>query len=762
MDLATFFQQISAPPLAERIAHRADLPAQPAQYQALQPALAPALAARLDQLGITQLYTHQAQAVTLARAGAHVGIVTSTASGKTLCYHLPTLERLLVDPRNRALYLFPTKALAQDQLRALQELAHGLPHVRAAVYDGDTPAAQRAAVRASANIVLTNPDMLHLAVLPNHQSWRRFLGSLAVIVLDEAHVYRGIFGSHVALVLRRLRRICTLYGARPQFVLASATIGNPQQHLEALIGDEIALVDQDGAPHGPRTLIFWNPPLLSASSGARRSANTESALLFSALLGAGVRTLVFAKARKVAELLLRYTRQQLGPDGPPIAAYRAGYRAEDRRDIEGRLASGALQGVVSTTALELGVDIGGLDAVISTGYPGTVASTWQQFGRAGRAQAPSVGVLVALEDPLDQYWMQHPAEFFARPHEQACITLENPYVLGDQLRCAAYEQPLRDDELLRWFGPAALPLANAMIASGEVVLRGDRIFAPPGSYPAETVAIRAVGHAVVELRDERGQLIERIPAERAPGEVHPGAVYLHQGASYLVTSLDLARHTATAQASEVSYYTQPRDQTELQIVAVRATKAAGATAVTWGDVQVRRQVVGYRRKALFHETVLADYALELPAHEFTTQAVWWTLPAPMAAALRAAGADLAGGLHAAEHAMIALLPLLAMCDRWDIGGLSTAWSPETGAATVFIYDGVPGGVGISELGFQYIADWWQITANLLRDCPCAEGCPSCVQSPKCGNGNQPLDKAVALQILEAVLGGEVPWVLELG
>jgi DEAD/DEAH box helicase domain-containing protein len=579
------------------------------------------------------------------------------------------------------------------------------------------------------------------------------LRQLKLVVIDEAHIYRGVFGSHVAQLLRRLRRLCAYYGSVPQFFLASATIGNPREHLEALVGEPVTVVDDDGAPHGPRTFVFWNPPLVSVASGARRSTNVETTELFSDLVEHEIRTLAFTKARKIAELLLRYTRTRLGRNGGAlsqrIASYRAGYRAEDRRTIERKLFDGELVGVVSTNALELGVDIGGLDATILNGYPGTVASTWQQWGRAGRGAAASAGFLVALDDPMDQYWMRHPQEFFDRPHEHARIALANPYILKDHLLCAAYEQPLAPDETAHWFGDAAVDVVNELIWENELRVRDERAFVAGDRYPAQEVSIRATGGESVELRDESGALIERVPLNRVPFEIHEGAIYLHQGESYLVLQLDLATHSAIARQVDVQYYTQARDVTDIRVQSVLTERPAAATTVFFGQVDVRRSVTGYRRKALFREEIISDHDLELPAQEFVTQAVWWTLPRDVADRLRARSADLLGGLHGVEHAMIALLPLLAMCDRWDIGGVSTAWHPDTGEATVFVYDGVPGGVGISEEGYSRIEEWWSMTRDLLAECPCRDGCPSCVQSPKCGNGNEPLDKAIALEILTA-------------
>jgi DEAD/DEAH box helicase domain-containing protein len=745
------------PEYRERIVHIEQLAPQMAEWASPANPLAILVQQALAARGIQHLYSHQVHALDAVRADKHVGVVTATASGKTLCYHLPTLEVLHNDPRSRALYLFPTKALAQDQLRALQELTTShLPHVRPAIYDGDTPQSQRAQIRASANVLLSNPDMLHVGILPNHAAWSRFLSRLKLVVIDEAHTYRGVFGSHVALLLRRLRRLCHLYGSDPHFIFASATIGNPHEHLQTLLGEDVHVIEGSGAPRGPRTVIFWNPPLQSVATGQRASTNVETTALFTELVAQEVKTITFTRARKIAELLLRYARERLGTRhasiAERIASYRAGYQAEDRRVIEQALFQGELVGLVSTNAMELGVDVGGLDAAILNGYPGTVASTWQQLGRAGRSQSPSLGVLVALDDPMDQYWMRNPEEFFSRPHEQARVALDNPYILADHLLCAAYERPLEPDETEVWFGETAIALVESLIEQGKLHERAGKAYMPIGSYPAQHVSIRATGGETVELRTEEGALIERVPLNRAPFEIHNGAIYLHRGESYLVLELDLVARVAIARKADVLYYTQPRDVTDIQVLEVRASHPVGTTTAYWGEVDVRRTVVGYRRKALYKEDVLSNHDLDLPPQQFVTQAIWWTLPRPVADRIKLAQRDLPGGLHAAEHAMIALLPLLAMCDRWDIGGVSTAWHPDTNEATVFVYDGVPGGVGISELGYAELETWWRMTRDLLLQCPCPDGCPSCIQSPKCGNGNQPLDKAVALEVLRTVLG----------
>lgn len=742
-----------------QIVHRQYLSPQAARFADPEQLLPEPLRAALADHGIKRLYVHQARALDSIRAGGHIGIVTATASGKSLCYQLPVLESIAADYRRRALFLFPTKALAQDQLRSLMGLTHKhLPLIRAGIYDGDTPQNERAALRANANILISNPDMLHVGILPNHTLWRRFLSNLAYVVVDEAHIYRGVFGSHVALVLRRLRRLCEQYGSKPQFICASATIGNPAEHLAALSGVDIQVIDDDGAPRGGREIIFWNPPLLNEGkqAGARRSSNIETTGLLVELLQREVKTLVFAKARKIAELIVRYAREMLerqgyGALGERLSSYRAGYLAEDRRRIEQALFKGDLLGVVATNAMELGVDIGGLDAVLLNGYPGTVASTWQQIGRAGRAAEHSIAFLVALEDPVDQYYMRHPEAFFGKSHEEARIALHNPYILAEHLRCAAYERPLEPaDE--RWFGPALMPLAGELLEEGLLIERGGRFMAPFGSYPAQEVDIRSASGENIDLLDENsGRLIERVDGTRAFYELHPGAIHLHQGEPYLVTQLDIEQRRALARPADVRYYTQPRDTTDVRIEAALEQQSIGAAIASFGEVDVTRRVVGYRRKAHYTEEILGEHELDLPPQSFPTQAIWFTVPKPVTQPILKRAGDLPGGLHALEHAMIGVLPLLAMCDRWDIGGVSTPWHPDTEGATIFIYDGVPGGVGIAETGYKRLVEWWRITLDLLRECPCEEGCPSCVQSPKCGNGNNPLDKAVAIEILEGLL-----------
>jgi len=746
-----------------QIIHVEHLPAREARYGQLDRPLPPALAQALARKGAHNLYTHQAQAVNAVRRGENIVVATSTASGKTLCYNLPVLEAIIKDRRTRALYIFPTKALAQDQLRSLRELSQdALPLLRYDTFDGDTPPSRRSRIKKECNIILTNPDMLSMGILPNHSSWARFLAQLRYVVIDEAHVYRGVFGSHVANVIRRLRRLCHFYGADPQFICCSATIANPGELVGELTAADVTVIDDDGSPHGPKDFIFWNPPLLDDHSGSRRSAHSEATALFTQLVQSNIRTIAFTKTRRVAELLLIYARQALQKVDPSLAerirAYRAGYRPEDRRQIERLLFGGELLGVTATNALELGVDIGSLDATILTGYPGTIASTWQQAGRSGRSRDYSLSFLIGLDNPLDQYLMRHPDEFFRKIPEHALINPTNPHILGQHLLCAAYEMPLNHDDEARFGGQAAyIPVMIELEKRGLLTYANDRWYYTGMDYPAESVNIRSTsGHHfnIVDVSRPGYTVLETIDAEMAFFQVHPGAVYLHQGESYQVTQLDLYTRNAFVVPADVTYYTQARDITDVRIIQSLRSRSAGTTDAFWGKVRVTTQVVGYRRKQQYTDTVLSDEPLDLPAQSYETMSLWFTISPDFAERLRAQGLDIAGSLHAIEHAAIGLLPLYAMCDRNDIGGLSTTIHPDTGGMVIFIYDGPPGGVGISEKGFDMLPQLWRATLQLLRECPCDDGCPSCVQSPKCGNNNEPLDKKGARLLLEMLLGNK--------
>ncbi len=759
MDTTAFLDHVRGQPWYRgQIVHAQAVSERAARHGTLDRPLPARLERRLQEMGLFPLYAHQALAIDAVRAGRNVIVATSTASGKSLCYHAPVLEAALEDGHSRALYVFPTKALAQDQLRKLKELGACLPRgLRCATYDGDTPPTSRGEVRRSAQVVLTNPDMLHLGVLPNHAAWGDFLKNLRHVVFDESHVYRGVFGSHVANVIRRLRRLCAIHGASPSFILCSATIANPGEHAERLLGMPCHVVDEDGSPYGGKDFLLWNPPFLDEAKMARRSPHAETTAAFSELVRHGVRTIAFSRSRRLAELVYIYVRDRLKADAPEMAPrvrpYRAGYLAEDRRAIERGLFDGELVGVSATNALELGIDIGDLDATIVNGYPGTRASLWQQAGRSGRSGERSLSILVASDNPLDQYFMRHPDALFGRPHEHALIAPANPHILRPHLLCAAYEAPLtRRDEAA--FGEEMWPLVREFERQGLLRESRGRWYPSTGvTYPAEGVSIRSTDGAVYQIVEQgSGALLEQIDAAGVFAQAHPGAVYLHQGEAYLVTDLDIPGRTAWARRHAELYYTVARDNTDIRILELVSQKAVNGTRVYLGRVDVSRTVVGFRRKRQFTEEVLDDQPLDLPTQSFLTVALWFDVPE---AALQDVGRlklDLPGGLHACEHAAIGMLPMFAMCDRADIGGVSTPLHPDTGQPQVFIYDGHPGGIGIAERGYDLIVDLWDATLRTIQECPCRGGCPSCVQSPKCGNNNSPLDKRAARVILERLLG----------
>lgn len=737
-----------------QIAHVERIPARSAVFGDVDPPITGRLAQSLSAQGLDRLYCHQAEALDAVRRGESIVVVTSTASGKTLCYNIPVLEALEADPQARALYIYPTKALAQDQFAKLQQ--YGLPGLKAATYDGDTPRRERPFVKTSANVVLTNPDMLHVGILPYHTTWSSFLRNLRYVVVDEVHSYRGVFGAHVANVIRRLRRIASHYGASPQFVCASATVREPGKLVGDLIGVDARVIDRDGSPSGEKMFAFWNPPFLPGRDG-RRSPNSEAVDLFVRLVESGVRTIVFTKARKTAELILRYARAQLRERGSPaqdlIMAYRAGYRPAERRQIERRLFNGELIGITSTTALEVGVDIGGLDAALMVGYPGTVASTWQQAGRAGRAAEQSLAVLIALDDPVDQFLMRNPDYFFRARNEVAVVNPCNPYILADHVLCAAYELPIDNEEIEPLFGARAWEVLGVLEEVGQVCY--DRQWRWCGSeYPARNVNIRSASGAGFDIVsvDGGGALLGTADASSAFQVVHPGAIYLHGGESYVVTRLDIASQVAYVERTEVNYYTLPGSVTQARVAEEVEATSLRAARVCFGDVCVKDRVTHFWRKQLFTERNLQKVALDLPEVTLDTEAVWISVPKELTDRLVGRGFDLTGTIHAAEHASIALMPLFAMCDRQDVGGVSHPSHPDTGSlAAIFIYDGYPGGVGLARAAFGRIDELLAAALAAIDDCKCDAGCPSCVQSPKCGSNNDPLDKAGAAFLLRELL-----------
>jgi DEAD/DEAH box helicase domain-containing protein len=712
---------------------------------------------RLALRGIQAPYQHQVNAAELAWNRQSVVVATGTASGKSLGYQLPVLSALLADPRDTALYLSPTKALAGDQLRAVRELA--LAQVRAAAFDGDTPVQDRDWVRAHARWVFTNPDMLHRGILPAHPRWAAFLRRLRYVVIDECHGYRGIFGSHVAHVLRRLRRVCAKYGAEPTFVLASATVSAPEVSAGRLVGLPVRAVSEDCSPRGSLDFALWEPPLLPGLTGengapVRRSAGAESARLLADLVVEGARTIAFVRSRRGAEVVALSARRALAQAAPEladrVAAYRAGYLPEERRALESALEAGALLGVAATNALELGIDIAGLDAVVLSGYPGTIASLWQQAGRAGRERQGALAVFVARDDPLDTYLVHHPEAIFGRCVEATVLDPDNPHVLGPQLCCAAAELPLVEADLPLFGADAARALLPDLVRRGLLRHR------PTGWYWTSRrrpeVDIRGTGGEPVQVVEGgTGRLLGTVDRWTSHAMVHTGAVYLHQGTSYIVDDLDVEEGVACVHAEEPDWTTAARDVTEIRIETTVRRRDLGAVSLHYGTVEVTNQVVSYVRRRIATGGILAQVPLDLPPRTLRTAAVWYTVGDDVLAEAALNWPDIPGAAHAAEHAAIGLLPLFATCDRWDIGGVSTALHPDTGQCTVFVYDGHPGGAGFAARGYDAAQPWLRATQEAIASCECEAGCPSCVQSPKCGNGNEPLDKAGAVRLLRAVL-----------
>jgi DEAD/DEAH box helicase domain-containing protein len=714
------------------------------------PDLEPELAGALRKIGASRLYSHQLEAYERVRLGENVVVATATASGKSLCYKIPAFQNALARASRRAIFLYPTKALAQDQLGKIK--GFGLRGVHPATYDGDTPHALRADIRRRANILLTNPDMLNVGILPNHEAWADFLRNLEIVAVDEAHVLRGVFGSHVAAVVRRLRRVSMLHGGDPKFVLTSATIANPQELAESLTGVPFSLVDNDGASTGERRVVFRNPPLLDKEKGERRSLLTEGALVFANLVSQGVRTIAFAKSRKAAELIYRYAADRLGVDGARrISPYRAGYTPRERREIEGRLFRGDLLGVVSTNALELGVDVGALDAVVCCGYPGSVASIWQQWGRAGRGKDPALAVYIAGRDSLDQFLIENPPRVLGRRVEAARVTMENPYILGPHLLAAAHEAPLDADDD-NFFGPAYRSVAKAMMEARLLASSGGRLVYVGGDSPARNISLRSASSETVLIADDEGELIGTAEATRAPSELHPGATYLHRGNAYEVESLDLRLHRAVARRVPNRYYTRPRVETDVEVLEeIEKRDLANGSVLHWGRVRTTDSVTYYKKVRVADDKEIGVYPLDLPDVMLETQALWITLP-PLPREARPSFESFGGALHAGEHGMIGLLPLFAMCDRADIGGLSTPAHRQSRLPTIFVYDGYPGGVGISRRGYDAFESLARDTLGVITRCPCKKGCPACIQSPKCGNWNEPLSKDGAVSLLRYLLG----------
>lgn len=709
----------------------------------------PQLAEKMAELGLADLYQHQALAYDALMEGRDVVVTTGTNSGKTLCYNLAAIQMCLSEPSVRCLYLFPTKALAQDQLGKLESLSPGA-HVRIATYDGDTPKTRRSDVRRNAHIILTNPDMLHVGILPGHENWMKFLKTLRLIVVDEMHVYRGIFGSHVGNVLRRLLRLCAGFRNRPQVIGCSATIGNPGELFQRLTGRKGHLIDTDGSPSGKRTFVFWNPPEIGA--GHRLSANVATSEILASLTENGLRSLAFSRARVSAELVLRHTRRKLKDSHharpESVESYRAGYTAKERRDIEKALFSGKLLGLSATNAMELGVDVGTLDAVILNGYPGTASSFWQQAGRAGRGRKDGIAIYVAHDDPLEQFLIRQPKMLLEARNESVGANPENPQILSQHLKCAAQERPLAPSELSR-FGNAAIEVAESLDRSGELEFRGGFFYYPGFDSPALGVNIRSAGGDEIRLMvgDEELGTMEY---GRALGSAYEGAIYLHRGSTFLVTHLDLNQKIAHVEPFTGDYYTQSIAQSVLEPSrVVRDLPLGGRCSLAFSGVTVTDAVIGFRRKSLDGDTVLGTEALDLPPSTFDTVCVRFDLPeldteADLAAQI--------GAIHGLEHALMAIAPFLAGCDRGDLGSAWYTVFPDTMRPAVFVFDRAPGGVGLVERLFESAGGWLKAASQLLNSCACETGCPACLMSPRCEASNEALDKGETVRLLNRLIG----------
>jgi DEAD/DEAH box helicase domain-containing protein len=738
-----------------RLLHVERIPARSGRLAEWPASVHPTVLAALLSAGLERPWSHQRAAIDLATAGTHVVLATGTASGKSLAYLVPVLSAVAEGSENTqglrgasALYLSPTKALAADQLSRIEALS--VPGVRTATYDGDTPPDERRWVREHADLVLTNPDLLHHSLLPGHERWSRFLRRLQFVVVDECHVYRGVFGAHVAAVLRRLRRVAARYGAEPTFVLASATVGDPGGHASRLTGLPVEAVTEDGSPRGAMTFALWEPETVD---GHRRSATTEAAEILAGLVADDVQTVAFARSRAGAEALAAGARRRLegmAPGAPArVAAYRGGYLPQDRREIERGLRGGSVRGLAATNALELGIDVSGLDAVVIAGWPGRRASLWQQAGRAGRAGGESLAVLVGADDPLDSYLVRHPDAVFGPAVEATVVDPDNPHVLGPHLAAAAAELPLGEDDLTL-FGPRTRRLLDALVGHGVLRRRPSGWFWAREDRPTDHVSLRGTDEVVAVVETRTGRVIGTVDEASAHAQVHTGAVHVHQGETWVVTDLDLESRAAHVVRGDPGWSTHAQSVSRFEILGTHRSTRRARAEVSFGSVRVTTRVTGFVRRLPTGE-VIGTHPLDLPERALTTRGVWWTVPEEVLEATGVGPSAVPGALHAAEHAAIGMLPLLATCDRWDVGGVSTARHPDTGLPTVMVFDGYPGGAGFAERAYDTFEAWVRATRDAVLACSCEDGCPACVQSPKCGNGNEPLDKTGAVTVLELAL-----------
>ncbi len=762
MDISHILDQIKASSRYEnQIVHKEEIPAKEALYAPLE--LKPQVKAALSGIGIKDLYTHQAEAIEKIRGGKDIVLCTTTASGKSLTYMVPIFETVLDEPEAAALYISPLNALVNDQLKSFLEFEKELKSgAGIARYTGALSEAQKRKVReGQTNIVLTNPEMIHMSFLAWHHLWRRFFSNLKFIVVDESHYYRGVIGSNMANLLRRLLRVAEYYGAAPQFICCSATIGNPEDHTETLIGRKAAVVENNGSFQGSQQFVFWNPPLYLNNKGStlRRSSFSEASSLFAKAVQAGLQTLAFTRSRQGVERMYKSCQELLRSRNlfPAICSYRSGYFDREREEIEKKMNSGELRGVISTNALELGIDIGGLDACILDGYPGTVMSARQQAGRAGRSGNESLVVLVAGTNALDQYYMRNPADFFTRSSENAVLNPKNPYILAGHLLCAAKEIPLRaSDE--KYFGKGYSRVVELLEAEG--LLAGGDLKYSTDPFPYKHVSLRGIDnntYSLLAFEEEKRFPIEKdIEETLAFRECHPGAVYMHRGETYYINRIDHEKKEIQAVKTRDTYYTKPMIDSSVivqETYAVKPLLHASEIEVGLGEVEVTDRVIGYRKIQTQSNDVMSVHSLEMPLVSLQTMALWLKLPDSLQELVGEHKLDFAGGIHAIEHAMISMYPLHLLVDRSDVGGISTPSHPDLGGKSgIFVYDGHRGGVGYAEKGYDLIEQVLDGTLKSIESCPCESGCPSCIQSPKCGNNNEPLDKHAAIMLLHELLG----------
>ncbi len=755
-ELQFLLHELTASPEYDgQIVGRIDFDAHNAQYAPLPDNIDPDLAADLADHGVTDLYTFQRTCYDTVAEGYNATVVSPTASGKSLAFQLPVLNHLLIHRGATALFLYPTKALIEDQLGKLQEMERCMKRVNTAVYDGDTDQDGRRQLRKFGRLLLSNPDSLHYSMLPYHENWSRFLRGLAFVVIDEGHYYHGVLGSHMALVIRRLRRLANFYGAHPTFIITSATIDNPGAFATRLTGELVRSIDSSGAPEGKKTLILFNPTLVDKQNNIRKSVMKETLWLFRQAIQENVRTIVFTKSRRETELLYKYIRDAGSIKGTAIAdtvaTYRAGYLPAVRRGVEHRLASGTLTGVIATNALELGIDIGHLDVSITAGYPGSVTSLFQQMGRAGRERDHSLSLFVASSNPLDQYVVQTPAFLSSRKFGTPAINPDNEYVLDAHLRCASYELPLRENIDGDYFGPGYAAAVQRLCKEGKLRPRSSFLVSTE-TYPHRFVNLRTLSDKRYHIINQKdGQILEEADAYKVIEEFYPGAVFLHQGDSYLVLDDDHDQQVVHATPTTQNYYTDALIRSDVVIQEERKHHVYRDMQLSFGKVLVTEQTVGFIKKSFHVETEIGREYAETPEMDFDTMALWITISDPILARLKEGGYDIAGSLHAAEHLLIALMPIVVLCDPRDLGGVSTVLHRDTLKPSIFVYDGHIGGVGLTEAGFRHFRDVVRLALDRVTDCPCKDGCPSCVYSPRCGNNNKPLDKDGARVLLSEIL-----------